>query len=211
MSRSWPHVRRGAARGRVASRSAFSLAEAVISIGILSVAGGTIMFGLTTAVDTVQSAVEKAVAHNIAKQVVDEVMGQRYHAPGGNPYQTTLTANNWELNGQGRERFDDTDDYEGFSAKPVEDVWGFELGKGDDVGGLRHPNFRLPGEFFSNWGQSIEVYYVDESDHSIRLTGNNTSGFRAVEVRIYHDGDDGLQRELARVRRVYAYIPPPPS
>lgn len=190
-----------------ANRPAFSLVEAMIAIAIMAIVGGAIMVGLASSASTTTFALESAIAEGIARQVVDEVVGNRYAAVGSGPYQVTLGPSAWEEAGSGRERFDDTDDFHDFTAQPVEDLWGSELGQGDDAGGLRHSNFQLPSGYFSTWRQQIEVYYVDNTDQSIRLSSGNTSDFRAVEVAIYADNADGTSRELTRTRRVYAYVP----
>ena len=185
----------------------FSLIEALISIGIMAVVGGAIMLAMGSSADTTNYATDSMIAEGIARQVIDEVMGTRYAAVGAGPYQTSLVASAWERAGNGRERYDDTDDYKNFVAQPVEGVHGYELGRGDDNGGLRPENFRLPVGYFSGWRQEIDVYYVDADDQSVRLAGNNTSDFRAVEVVLFRDNPDGTRRETARVRRVYAYVP----
>jgi type II secretory pathway pseudopilin PulG len=193
--------------GLASHRAAFTLVEALMAISILAVAGGAIMLGMTAAVQTTGDSREAAIATGIAEQLIDEVMGKRYAAIGVGPYQTGLGPNSWETAGAGRERFDDTDDYHNFVASPIEGIWGHQLGQGDDRGGLRHPAFRLPSGYFADWGQKIEVYYVSETNNSVRLTGNNTSNFRAVEVKIFRHNNDGSQSILANVKRVYAYVP----
>jgi type II secretory pathway pseudopilin PulG len=183
--------------------------EALLAVSIMAIAGGAIMLALTSSVQTTQVSVETSIAMGIAEQLIDEVIGQRYAAAGVGPYQYPLVANSWELNGQGRERYDDTDDYNGFAAQPVENIQGQELGQGGSGGYSRHPNFRLPAGYFSAWREEIEVYYVDATDHSIRLDPGVTSDYRAVEVRILRDNPDGTQRDLTNLRRVYAYVPAP--
>ena len=80
---------------------------------------------------TTSESLEQTIASGMARQIVDEVLGARYKEAGTSPYQYPLTANSWELQGTGRERFDDTDDFNGFRAQPAEDLWGLELGQGD--------------------------------------------------------------------------------
>lgn len=196
-------------RPRTLHKSAFTLIEALIAISIMAIAGGAIMLALTSATQTTRMSTESAIATGIAERLVDEVVGQRYAAQGAGPYQTTLVANSWELAGQGRERYDDTDDYNGFIAQPVEGVGGLELGQGDENGNLRPANFRAPTGYFSSWREEIEVYYVDATNHSVRLPSGSTSDFRCVEVRIVRDNPDGSDTELANLRRVYAYVPAP--
>jgi len=190
-------------------RPAFSLVEVLLAVSIMAMAGGAIMLALASSVQTTQFSVEANIARGIAEQLIDEVVGQRYGAAGAGPYQYPLVANAWELGGLGRERFDDTDDYNGFVAQPVEDILGDELGQGDSGGYSRHPNFRLPTGYFSGWREDMEVYYVNATNPSLRLGAGVTSDFRAVEVGILRDNPDGTRRELAKLRRVYAYVPAP--
>ena len=175
----------------------------------MAIAGSAIVLGLSSSIRTTELALESAIATGIANQLVDEVIGQRYAAVGAGPYQTGLGPSSWEADGNGRERFNDTDDYNGVVAEPIENIWGIELGQGDDQGNLRHANFRLPTGYFSSWREEIEVYYVDATNPSIRLSSGNTSDFRAVEVRIYRRQIDATAVEIANVRRVYAYVPAP--
>jgi hypothetical protein len=89
------------------------------------------------------------------------------------------------------------------------DRWGVLLGEGDGNGGLRHSGLRVPASFFEKFRQEIEVYYVDDSDPSVRLAPGQTSGHRAVDVRIERINSDNSTTELVRLRQVFAYVPPP--
>lgn len=190
-------------------RSAFSLIEALVSLSLIGLAGGLLLLATETSVQATADAVEQTQAAGIARQLVDEVLGHRYMAQGVTPYQTVLCANSWELRGRGRERFNDTDDFNGYRAQPVEDTWGTELGRGDWFGYERAPGFQVQAGHFHRWSEEIGVYYVSEDDPRQRLSGGHTSNLRAVDVRIYRDTTRGSSRELARLRRVYAYLPPP--
>lgn len=181
----------------------------MVAISITAMAGAVLLLAIETAVQNTTDSVEQTMAAGMARQLVDEVLGARYTAVGAGPYQLPLGPNNWEQAGEGRERFNDTDDFNNFQAQPPESRWGVALGADDGAGNLRHPNFRAPTGKFDDWRQTIEVYYVDESDFSQRLTGGDTSNFRAVEVTIARQEQDGSYRELARLRRVYSYVPHP--
>lgn len=194
---------------RCHSRPGFTLVEAMVALSITLLAGSVMLLSIEGSVQATDSAVEETIAQGMAEQIVDEVMGCIYKATTAGPYQWPLTPSGWEANGNGRERFDDTDDFNGFSTVGAEDIWGRPLGQGDDEGGLRHAHFRVRNGFFSKWRQDIEVYYVSDSDTSVRLSAGQTSNYRAVEVVISRELYDGAIRELARVRRVYAYIPSP--
>jgi type II secretory pathway pseudopilin PulG len=190
-------------------RCGFSLVEAMVPLTLLGLMGGVLLLGVESSLNSTTDAVEQTQAAGVAKQLVDEILGTRYMGLGITPYQEPLVANSWELQSNGRERYDDTDDFNGYQAQPVEDTWGEELGRGDWVGGLRAPGFQMSAGYFRDWREEVEVYYVDENDPSQRLPSNRTSNLRAVDVRIYRDSPQGGSREIARIRRVYAYVPPP--
>ncbi len=191
------------------SRKGFSLVEAMVALSITAMAGSVLLLATEGVLKTTNDAVAQTTAQGMAAQLIDEVMGARYHAATGNPYETVLSASVYEKSGSGRERYDDTDDFNNYSASPPLDTYGVELGKGDDYGGNRHPNFRSPGDDFANWRQRVVVYYVDPSDPTRRLPGFQTSDYRAVEVTIERTESNGGIRPLAKLRRVYCYVPIP--
>jgi len=189
-------------------RSAFTLVEALLAISMAAIAASVLLLGITSALNTTNEAISQTIANGMAAQLIDEAIGLRYHATGADGYQTPLGASSYELSGAGRERFNDIDDHHGFRAQPPRGLYGIELGQDDGVGGVRHPNFIVPERRFENWRREIEVYYVDETDHTQRLPSGWTSDYRAVEVRIIEDDPNRGSRELANVRRVIAYVPP---
>ena len=191
------------------SRSGFTLVEALVALTLLVMASSVILLSVETSVGTASQSVESAIAEGIADQVIDEVLGNRYHAIGATPDQYPLGPSSWEQAGNGRERFNDIDDFHGFLTPNAEDRWGYALGTGDGEGGQRQTDLQVRDGFFDNWRQKIEVYYVNESNLSQRLSGNQTSNFRAVEVTISHTAPDGTLHLLAKRRRVLAYVPVP--
>jgi prepilin-type N-terminal cleavage/methylation domain-containing protein len=191
------------------SRNGFTLVEALAALTILVMASSVILLSLETAVNTAVDGVESTIAEGLADQIIVEVLGRRYKAFGTDAYQYPLGPSSWEQQGNGRERFNDTDDFHSFVAEGAEDVWGLPLGTGDGEGRPRHPNFQVPAEFFKNWRQDIAVHYVNETDLSQNLGRYQTSNFRAVEVTISRRLADGTLRPLATRRRVFAYVPEP--
>jgi type II secretory pathway pseudopilin PulG len=196
-------------RRRPSCRPAFTLVEALVSTTIMALAAAVLLLGVQTSLDTTSDALDQTIANGMARQLVDEVMGQSYMIPGGSPYDYPLGPSSWEAAGQGRERFNDSDDYNGYAARPAKDIWGVEMGQGDGVGGLRHANFRLRSGYFADWRQAIQVYYVSDADPSQRLAAGQTSNSRAVDVAITRRLSDGSEFPLANLRRVYSYVPPP--
>ena len=192
-------------------RGGFSLAEAMIGMTIMAIAGTVLLLGVETSLRSTIEAEDEAIAAGMAEQLLDEILGHHYTSPIiGDPYQTPLSPSAAEAAGDGRELFDDTDDFHGYSAQPVEDTWGLALGQGDGTGDVRHPDFRLPTDRYSRWRQQVRVYYVNETSPWIELTGSSTSNLRGVEVEIQQINSDGQWKTLAVAKRTFAYVPPPP-
>ena len=195
--------------GQRSGRLGFTLIEALVALTITTLACSALLLGMESSIRITDHSLQETQAVGIAEQMVDEVLGKRYAAAGAGPHQTWLNPSTWESKGAGRERFDDTDDYNGFVATPPEDVWGVELGRGGIDGGGRHPNFQVAADRFAKWQETVDVNYVDESDPSQNLRPGNPSGLRAVEVKILRMDVDGTETEIHRLRRVYVYIPEP--
>jgi type II secretory pathway pseudopilin PulG len=191
----------------IGRRPAFTLVEALVAVTIAAVAASALLMGIHSSLQTTDAAMQQTIAAGMAQQVIDEVVGNLYCQPGLTGYQTTLGPSSSEAQGTGRERFNDIDDYHAQRAKPPEDPWGVVLGKDNGKGGQRHVAFQAPTGYFDNWQQEIDVYYVRESDTSVRLPSGQTSDYRAVEVRIVDVQPDGARRELVKLRRVVAYVP----
>jgi type II secretory pathway pseudopilin PulG len=189
----------------------FSLVEAMIGVTVLAMAGAVLLLGMETSLRTTIDAEDQTIAAGMAQQLVDEVLGQKYmESAATGPLQYPFAANAYESAGSGRERYNDTDDYHGFRAQPPKDAYGIELGRGNGAGATRNVNFQLPSGKFARWRQEIDVYYVSASDPSVKLTGSQTSYYRCLEVRISRQEATNVYRTLATVKRVYAYVPPPP-
>lgn len=195
-------------RRAVRLRAAFTLVEALVAISITAIAASVLLLGVHASVQTTEEGLRQTIALGMAEQLLDEVLGARYHAVGVDGLQISLGPSSWERQGSGRERYDDVDDYHGVRAQPPEDLWGIELGTDDGEGDARHPNFCAPAGLLDPWRQEIDVYYVDESNLTVRLPAGQVSDYRAVEVRIYYNASNGGSRELAHLRRVVAYLPP---
>jgi hypothetical protein len=133
-------------------------------------------------------------------------MGARY-SPAGDPYQNPLGPNAYEAAGHGRERFSDTGDWNNLVVSPPQDIHGQLLGQGDTSGGLRHPALCDNPTKFSNWRQKVRVYYVNENNP--QNAKPNPTDYRAVEVTIERTEPNGSIRTLAKVRRVFCYVPIP--
>ncbi len=180
-----------------------------MAVTLAAMAGAVALLSVETSLHTVDDAVQQTIARGLAEQLADEILGARYMSPGGNPQQYPMSANAWELQGEGRERFDDTDDFHGFTARPPEDRYGVEIGLGDGAGGYRHPAFQVRSDYFDRWQQRIEMYYVNPANLAQRLSGSQASDYRCLEVTIFRREPGGAERPLAKLRQVFAYAPHP--
>ncbi|HPP53382.1 MAG TPA: type II secretion system protein [Thermoguttaceae bacterium] len=193
---------------RIAPAGGFTLLEALVAIALTAMCGAAVLWGLQSGVQNAQSALEQTIALGLAQQLMDEILGAKYCESLSNPYESPLGPTGWESGGQGRERYNDIDDYNGFVRSPPVDPWGIALGEDNGDGASRHPIFRVAPTFLEGWTQEVEVYYVSPSDLSSRLPAGQVSDFRAVEVRIVHQTTDRGRRELAKLREIVAYVPP---
>jgi type II secretory pathway pseudopilin PulG len=198
------------ALARRASRRAFTLVEALMATAVTAIAGSTLLIGITSSLKTTDDNVRATIAFGMAEQLMDEIAGRRYAGVGADPYQVNLGPTATEQAGSGRERYDDIDDYHGFAAGPPQDPLGVPLGRGQGDGTARNPNFQIYDGYLDAWRREVEVYYVDETDHAVRLTSPQTSNFRAVEVRIYYTDPVAGDVPLANLRRVFSYFPVSP-
>lgn len=202
-------------RPRLRPRTGFTLIEALAALAIMALAGSVLLLAAQTSLDATDEAAKQFIAQGICEQVLDEIMTKRYMEAGSTYDQSKLAQDAGETT---RLSFDDSDDFNGYSVRPIQGMYGQTLGIGDDAGGQRHANFRIVNGFFNKWRLRVDVYYVSSNDLSVRLdnpavaaggTLSSTSGYRAGEVTVEYQDSDGTYKTLARGRRVYAYVPPP--
>lgn len=196
-------------RTAATTRKGFTLVEALVSLTVIAMSASALLLAVQTTVQARTDAMQQTIAVGLARQLIDEVLGQPYHSPDGGPMEYPLGPTGYEDAGRGRERFNETGDYNGYVAQPPVDIWGIPIGEGDGKGGRRHTNSRVAPSFLNDFRQVIEVYYVSDINSSIRLGPGDTSTFRAVEVRILRVNSDESTTELARLRQVFAYVPSP--
>ncbi len=185
----------------------FTLVEALTAITVCTLAGAAVVLALNSTYQSNESMIRWMQAQGLAEQLADEIAGKRYHAVGADPEQWPLGPGRNE--GPTRSQYDDLDDFARYAASPPVDPWDIAVGQGDGQGGWRHPALRLDNRIFQSWRQQVQVYYVDPADWSRRLPSGQTSLVRAVEVKILYVGSGGTVEELAHIRRVFAYVPPP--
>ena len=181
-----------------------------MATAVTAIAGSTLLIGISSSLRTTDDNMRATIAFGMAEQLMDEIAGSRYAGAGDDRYAVSLGPTLAEAAGGGRQLFDDIDDYHRFTAGPPQDPWGIPLGRGQGDGTARNPNFQVTDGYFDAWRREVEVYYVDELDHSVRLSAVQTSDFRAVEVRVYYTDPVAGEVLLADVRRVFSYFPVTP-
>jgi type II secretory pathway pseudopilin PulG len=186
-------------------RRAFSLIEALTSLTIMSLAGAVLLLSVESSLDTTIKAVDRTIADGIAQQMLHEVLTKRYTPSSGSPLDP-LTGSSSLTTGTGTSSFTAISDYAGYTAQPLQGIYGEKLGTGDDSGNLRLQNFRVRGDFFQNWKLCVDEYFVTPSDHTVKSA--SATYFRAIEVHVDYIESSGAAVPLASRKRVVAYVPP---
>jgi prepilin-type N-terminal cleavage/methylation domain-containing protein len=190
-----------------ARNNGFTLVEAMLALAITAIAGSALLLGLNSSVQLTEHNEKRVIAQGMARQLMDEILGARYLAIGASPHQYPLCPSSWEAELDSRERYDDIDDFHDWESLPPEDGYGIPLGENDGKGGERKSQFFAPGEMFKTWRQEVRVTYADPNDLTQSLLGSSTSDYRAVQVKIVEIDPDRGPIELAKIRRIVAYVP----
>ena len=183
-----------------------------MALSVTALAGAVLLLSVESSLQTTTEAVERTIADGIAQQTLNEILSKRYVEAGESGDGTgsgALGPTLWESGGNGMERFNDIDDYAGYSASPLKGVYGEAPGTGDDQGNQRLANFRFRSDYFQNWRQRVEVYYVDPNNPS--ASSATATAYRAIEVHVEFIDSRGAVHPLASRKRVVAYITPSTS
>ena len=179
---------------------AFALVEAVVAMGVMSIAAAALLLGINSAQQTTSQAEQQAIALGIAQRLLDEVTGTLIYTGG--------TAPGVPGTGTNRTLFTNVDSFNGLSSQPPLDPWGIALGTDNGTGGQRHANFFVPGGSLNRWLEQVSVYYVSPSNLSTPLAQGQTSNYRVVQVNVFYV-DPTLGPVLrANVSQVVTYVPP---
>jgi type II secretory pathway pseudopilin PulG len=188
------------------------LIEALVATTIAAVAGTALLDGVYSSIGTTRMVEEQTIAAGLAQQMMDEIAGKMYCAVRNAPYDNPLGPSAAEQAGVGRSLYNDVDDFNGIRTEPPVDPWNILIGDDDGRGinggsnGLRHPSLRI-SSYLTKWRREVDVYYVSATDLQTKLSGNQTSDFKMVEIRIYVDDPNGARRNLATLKRVFSYVP----
>jgi len=104
--------------------------------------------------------------------------------------------------------FDDIGDFNGVPLPAAKDSTESPCGTDDGQGGQRNTAFQLGTAYLQNWRQEIDVFYVSDTNLTAPLPANQTSDYRAVQVRIVYNDPKAGPRVLASIQRVVTYVAP---
>lgn len=178
-------------------------------MSIVALASSVLLLGVEATVESVQEQEEITIADGLARQMLDEIQGQSWVDPAlrSHPYQTSLSASPDELLGPGRSKFDDTDDYNNYRSTPPIHINGKTLAATDSSGETLPEAFRPRSNFLSNWRLTVEVAYLNESNHSVQVADYQPTSYRVLICRVYRQNRDNTWREVVSRERVISYIP----
>ncbi|MBI3466385.1 MAG: type II secretion system protein [Planctomycetes bacterium] len=183
----------------------FTLVEAMAALTIISVAASALLLGISSTLESTTTAVEQAIAHGMAQQLLDEIAATRYCEPGISPY-GTLGPGPGERSGASRTACDDIDDYHGLRTQPPTDRFGIPLGEDNGAGGQRPQRQRVAPGFFSRWRQEVDLQYVSPANFSLPVAAG-ASDYKAVHVRIVRDDPVRGRQELVHLTRIFSNVP----
>lgn len=190
-------------------RRGFSLMEAVVAMAIVGFASSVLLLGVEATLESVEEQEELTIADGLARQLLDEIQGQRWVdlSVTDDPLTTTLAPSSDELSGPGRSTFDDTDDYNNYSSSPPVNPLGLMLSSVDSSGKTLPDSLRIHGSYLTNWRRSVRVAYVNQSNHSVELPDNNPTNYRALICQIHRRNADNTWRLVLERRRIISYVP----
>ncbi len=160
----------------------FTLVEALVAISMTALAGSVLLLGVTSSLQNADEAYRQTVALGLAQQLMDEVVGSSSIA--------------------------EIDAYNGSGSTPPVDRWGVPLGTEDGGGGQRHANFRVPAGLLDVFGRNVRVSRVAPPDLTVPLSAGQASDYRLAVVRVTYTAPNTPARELVRLQRVVAKVPP---
>jgi hypothetical protein len=186
-------------------RAGITLIETLLAVTLAAMASAALLVAVESALSTATDSTDRTIADGLAQQLLDEILQKRYVEPGASAT-GSLGVDGAETT---RASYDDCDDYQDYSATPVQGLYGETLGTGDDAGGLRVESFRLPATYFARWRRKASVYYVDPT--TLQKLSSGTSYYRCIEVTVEQQDSSGSYLPLATKKRVIAYVPPSAS
>lgn len=191
---------------RISFRPAgFTLVEVMVALAVFAVAAAAITLSITSSLALSEDARDRMIAHGLACQLLDEILGNRYSEGNAIPYDVYLRPGFDEAAAGNRSRFDDIDDFNGWVEEPPKDAWGIPLGQEDGWGGYRPVAART--DALARFRREVRVAYVSPPNYATPLPQGQITDFRLIEVRVYRRKQDGGLILLGQASQIVAHVP----
>ncbi len=174
-----------------------------MAVGISAMLGAALLLAATSSLTTADVLTQRAVGQGLANQLMEQIALAKYCQDVSSPYQWPLGPGGGE--GPNLGDYNDVDDFDGFEMSPPEDLWGIQLGTGDENGGVRAAALQVRDSYLQDYRVTVDAFYVDDDDPSLILAAGETSDSKAVEINVYVDRPTGLT-PVATLRRVFTNI-----
>ncbi len=182
-------------------RCGITLIESLLAMSITTIAGSALLTSIGSAVASSTDAVYRTVGDGLAEQLMDEIASVRFPDSATSAIAST---------GKTRERFDDIDDYAGWSSSPpvaragqAVGTEGFESKSGHV---LRNSSMRPNPNFLNTFTREVAVERVRPDGNGGWLVTSQPTDFRRVTVSVIHTDTQGSIRPLAEFSRIFTYV-----
>ncbi len=187
-------------RYRASGRSGFSMVEALLGVTIATIAGAAMLTSVGAAVSATQELKNANVARALADQLMDEIAGVRFPAPG---LQLALSA-------MDRSPFEEIDDYSGLIDMPPRTRAGQLIGSESlqtDNGSIDRPaQTAVDAEYMQRFGRSVSVERVEPDAYGSWTVLSAHTDHRRVTVNVWYADYNNNMVPLARVTRVFSNV-----
>ena len=195
-------------------RRGFTFAESVIAMTVIALAGAALLTSVAGAVTSCNDSVFQAVGRGLAQQLMDEIAASKI------PTTTTTVASS-----SVRSLFTTIDDYSGFKESPPHTKGGDVLGTEQSASATsysalmtsisstssgRPTALQVPTDFMGRFTRSVLVERVQPSSTGVWSVTTQSSLYRRVTVTVTYTVTSSQTRQVAKVSRVFAAVPPSP-
>ena len=194
-------------------RRGFTFAESVIAMTVIALAGAALLTSVAGAVTSCNDSVFQAVGRGLAQQLMDEIAASKI------PTTTTMASSSV------RALFTTIDDYSDFKESPPHTKGGDVLGTEQSASATsysalmtsisstssgRPTALQVPTDFMGRFTRSVLVERVQPSSTGVWSATAQSSLYRRVTVTVTYTVTSSQTRQVAKVSRVFAAVPPSP-
>lgn len=198
-------IARGAGLRRIATcRRAFTYAESMIALAVLSLAGAALLTSVAGAVSSSNDSVYRSIGKGLAEQLIDEIAAAKF------PVGTATASGALKI----RSSFATIDDYSDWTESPPRTKAGELLGTdngefADAVSRPRAVELQAAPGFLNRFTRSVLVERVKPGPTGWTVETQNTL-HRRVTVTVSYTASNQLARTVAQVSRAFSSVAPSP-